>query len=222
MNRAIIFDWDGTLADTRRVIVTAFQKSLEKYGCIVSDDFIERRIGIGTKKTILEAFRDCNLRLKVFELEKVATEKIRIQSELTELVRLFDGAIELLENLHGEIGIALATMSNRKVVDKLLLEKDIAKYFDLVVCADEVGNPKPDPEIFLLSAKKLNVNPRDCIVIEDSIFGIKAAKKANMKCIAVTSGVYTRQELENAFPDIVIGSLNEKEKIIAFIFAEKY
>jgi len=221
MAKAVIFDLDGTLADTKRGVVQSFQKALREAGCVVNDEFIERRIGIGTKKTIIEAFRECHMRFDVLILEKVAREKIGIQVGLTESVSLFDGVTELLEALHGKMRIALATMSNRKVVDKLLLEKGIYRYFDVVISADEVVNPKPDPEVFLMSAKKMGVDSIDCVVVEDSVFGVKAAKEANMKCIAVSSGVYSGKELQEEHPDMVINSLSEKEKILGFIFSRK-
>ncbi len=93
MVEAVIFDWDGTLADTKKAVVQSFQKVLTEEECSVSDEFIERRMGIGTKKTIIEAFRKCNMRLDVSTLEKLASEKIRIQAGLTEIVSLFDGVI---------------------------------------------------------------------------------------------------------------------------------
>jgi len=218
MVKAVIFDWDGTLADTKKAVVKSFQKVLGEAGCGVSDEFIERLIGIGTKKTIIEAFRECHMRLDVSTLEKLAEEKIRIHAELADIVRLFDGATELLEALQGRIMIALATMSSRKVVDKLLPEKRVERYFDVVVTADDVVKPKPDPEIFLVSAAKLGVKPEDCVVVEDSIFGVRAAKAAGMRCIAVSSGVYSKEELEEENPDLMIDSLVEKDMVLNFIF----
>jgi HAD superfamily hydrolase (TIGR01509 family) len=218
MVKAVIFDWDGTLADTKRAVVQSFQKVLREAGCMVSDEFIERRMGIGTKKTIIEAFRECHMRLDVSTLENLAKEKIRIQAELADIVSLFDGAAELLENLQGRIKIALATMSSRKVVDKLLSEKKIGGYFDAVVSADEIFKPKPDPEVFLVSAARLGVKPEDCVVVEDSVFGVRAAKAAKMKCIAVSSGAYSREELQEENPDLMINSLVEKGRILHFIF----
>jgi len=216
--KAVIFDWDGTLADTKKAVVQSFQKVLGEAGCSVSDGFIERRMGIGTKKTIIEAFRECHMRLDVSTLEKLAKEKIRIQARLTYIVRLFDGVTELLEALHGRIQIALATMSSRKVVDKLLPEKRIEGYFDFVITADEIVNPKPNPEVFLVSAAKLGVKPEDCVVVEDSVFGVRAAKAAGMKCIAVSSGAYSREELGKEKPDIIVNALTEKETMLHFIF----
>ncbi|TET25363.1 MAG: HAD family phosphatase [Candidatus Bathyarchaeum sp.] len=219
MIKAVIFDWDGTLADTKKAVVQSFQKVLGEAGCVVSDEFIERRMGIGTKKTIEESFRECDMRFDDEMLENLAREKIKIQVSLTEIVDLFEGAAELLEELQGRAKIALATMSGRKVVDKILPEKRITTYFDVVVSADEIVNPKPDPEVFRVSAKKLGVDPKDCVVVEDSVFGVRAAKAAEMKCIAVPSGAYNIEELQEENPDLMINSLTEKERILDFIFS---
>lgn len=215
---AVIFDWDGTIADTKKAVIQSFQKVLTEAGCNVTDEFILRLMGIGTKKTIIEAFKECSKRLDVSTLEKLAKEKVIIQAELTDVVRFIDGAIELLELLHGKTKIALATMSSRRVVEKILSETKIKKYFDVVVTADEVNRPKPNPEIFLSAAKMLGVDQKDCVIIEDSIFGVRAAKKAKMKCIAVPSGVYNKKELEQEHPDLVVNSLVEKETVLQFIF----
>jgi beta-phosphoglucomutase len=218
MAKAVIFDWDGTLADTRKAVVQSFQRVLTEAGCNVSDEFIERRIGIGTKKTIIEAFRECNLRIDVSKLEKLAQEKISIQTELSNIVNLFTGVTELLEALKGKTKIGLATMSGRKVINRLLSEKKLEAYFEVVVSADDVKNPKPDPEVFLAAAKSLGVDPKDCIVVEDSVFGIRAAKAANMKVIAVATGVYNKQELGIEHPDMLIDSLIDIEKTLSFVF----
>jgi len=221
MIKAVIFDWDGTLADTSKAVVQSFQTVLTEAGCTVNDEFIMRRMGIGTKKTIIEAFRECQLKLNISMLKELSYEKVRIQAGLADSVSLFNGATELLEALQKKTKIALATMSGRKVVDKLLPAKKITAYFDVVVSADEVANPKPDPEVFLKAAKKLRVPQGDCVVIEDSVFGVRAAKAGNMKCIAVPSGAYTKEELEQEQPDLMIDSLLEKEKILGFIFSSK-
>jgi HAD superfamily hydrolase (TIGR01509 family) len=218
MFRTVIFDWDGTLADTKKAVIQSFQRVLTEAGCKVDDEFIVRRIGIGTKKTIIETFRECHKKLDVMTLEKLAKEKIRIQIELGNSVKLLDGAFDLLETLRGKSKIALATMSGRKVINKLLQDKRIKRYFEIVVSADDVSKPKPDPEVFNVSAIKLGVKPEDCVVIEDSVFGLKAAKAAKMRCIAVLSGAYSREELEKEQPDLIVNSLVEKKAILRFIF----
>ena len=218
MTKAVIFDWDGTLADTRKAVVQSFQTVLTKAGCKVSNEFLERLMGVGTKKTILEAFKQCNKRINVETLENLSKEKVRIQAELTDFVQVFDGVTELLDELKGKTKLAVATMSGRPVIDETLSKKKLESYFEAVISADDVTNPKPNPEVFFKTAKVLGVLPGDCVVIEDSIFGIKAAKLAKMKCIAVSSGVYTEQELLQESPDIVIDGVWEKDRILEFIF----
>jgi HAD superfamily hydrolase (TIGR01509 family) len=220
MFKAVIFDWDGTLADTKKAVVVSFRKVLAEVGCVVDDEFIERRIGTGTRKTLEDALEHCRIVLDYETLEKLVRRKVRLQAELSNIVDLFEGATALLDALHDRTKIALATMSSRKVIDKLLSEKRVEKYFDVVITADEVRKPKPDPGIFLLSATKLNVATRDCVTVEDSVFGVKAAREAGMKCIAIPSGAYTKDELKNEKPDLLVDSIAEKEKILGFIFEE--
>ena len=219
MIKAVIFDWDGTLADTRKAVVQSFQSVLTKAGCKVSKEFIERLMGVGTKKTILEAFRQCNKRINAETLDNLTKEKVRIQAELTNLIQVFDGVTELLDNLQTKTKLAVATMSGRQVIDITLAEKKLEEYFETVISADDINNPKPNPEIFLKTAKRLGVLPKDCVVVEDSIFGVKAAKDAKMKCIAVSSGVYSKQELQKEHPDIVVDGVWEKERILRFILS---
>lgn len=214
---AVIFDWDGTLADTKRIVVNSFQKVLKEIGCKVSDEFIARRIGIGTKNTFKEALKNLNITLDDETLDELVKKKIKIQIELTENVNLFEGAVDLLNSLHNRVKIALATMSNREVVNKLLSEKRVRKYFEVVITADEILQPKPNPEVFLECAKELKCLPEKCVVIEDSVFGVKAAKKAKMKCIAIPSGTYSIEELRDQNPDLIVNSINEKEKILNYI-----
>jgi len=110
-------------------------------------------------------------------------------------------------------------MSSRTVIDKLLREKKMSSYFDLVVTADDVERPKPDPEVFLKCARELKCQPEKCVVVEDSVFGVIAARKAKMKCVAVPSGSYSKEELEEEEPDLVVNSIKEKHVILEYILA---
>lgn len=214
---AVVFDWDGTLADTRFAVVTSFRRVLRGIGCNVHDEFVERRIGIGTKNTFIEALEAANIPFTDEAIKELVKKKVEMQIELTKTVNLFEGAVDLLNSLHGRMKIALASMSNRKVIDKLLNEKGVRKYFDVVVTADEVLQPKPNPEAFLECATRLRCPPEKCVVLEDSIFGVKAAKEAEMKCIAIATGAYSKKELEKENPDLIVNSIKEKEKILNFI-----
>ena len=109
---------------------------------------------------------------------------------------LFGGARELLEALQGKVKVGLASMNSRAVVMHMLQINGIADCFDVVLTVEAVSHSKPDPEIFLKTAEQLKAKPQACVVVEDSIFGVKAAKAGGMSCIAVTTGVYSAQELE--------------------------
>jgi len=213
----VIFDWDGTLADTRKVIVLAFQKVLSKTGCRVGDEFLERRIGIGARNMFREALKICGIQFDEKMIDKLLEEKTKIHLMLTPNVRLFDGTLNLLEALKPVVKMALATMSNREVIEKTLREKGIRDYFDLVITVDEVKNPKPDPEVFLKCAEIMRCKPEKCVVIEDSIFGVMAARRAGMKCIAIPSGFYSKSDLEKEKPDLIVDSIKEKDKILTYI-----
>lgn len=217
---AVILDWDGTLANTKFAVVTAFQTVLREMGCSVTDEFVERRIGIGTRRTLVEALETKNSPFTEEEIEELIKRKTKVQLKLTHTVSLFEGAVSLLESLESKAKVALASMSNRKIIDKLLNEKGIREYFQVVVTADEVIQPKPNPEAFLKCAIDLKCHPDKCVVVEDSIFGVKAARQAGMKCIAIPTGAYSREELEYEYPDLIVNSMEENETILDFILKQ--
>ncbi len=131
-------------------------------------------------------------------------------------MKLFPGAKELLETLQGKVKMGLASMNNRSVITNLVEAKCLEKYFDVILTADSVSHSKPDPEIFLKTASGLKVDPEKCVVFEDSIFGVKAAKSGKMGCVAVTTGVYSARELEVAKPDLIVKTLKDS-RILPFI-----
>ena len=217
MFEAVIFDWDGTLADTRQMVVASFQKALSEIHCTISDEFIERRIGVGAAETFREILRTSEICFDEALIKLLVEKKIQAEIDLSSKVKLFSGAVELLTSLHGKIKLALASMNNRAVIDHMLAVINVRRFFDVVLTVDEVHNSKPDPEIFLKSALKLDMRPEKCVVMEDSIFGVEAAKRAKMGCVAVLTGVYSREELEKANPDLIVNSLKERAAILSFV-----
>jgi len=218
MFEAVIFDWDGTLADTRQVVVSSFQKALSEVHCEISDEFIERRIGIGSAETFREILRSSKMSFDETLIKRLVEKKIQNEIEMSSDVKLFDGSLDLLEHLQGKVKLGLASMNDRDVINNLLKMTNTQRFFDTTLTADDVAEPKPNPEIFLKCALKLGAIPERCIVVEDSIFGVKAAKTAKMGCIAVLIGVYSRKELRKANPDLIVDSLKEKSKVLNFIF----
>ena len=217
MFEAVIFDWDGTLADTRKVIVVSFQKALKENNLEVSNQFIERRIGVGASEIFREILHAANRRVDENIVNQLVERKSKVQIDLASMVTLFDGGRELMETLQGRVKVGLASMNNRVVIMHLLQKNELADCFDKVLTVESVSHSKPDPEIFLKTAEHLKAKPQACVVFEDSIFGVKAAKSAGMGCIAVTTGVYNEEELGLERPDLVVESLRNHQ-ILPFIF----
>jgi HAD superfamily hydrolase (TIGR01509 family) len=186
----------------------------------VEAEFIERRIGTGGEQTIKEILQASKMPFDEALIKRLAARKVQAEIKMSDTVKLFPGALELLEALQGKAKVALASMNNRPVVDYLLNSLRIRDLFTVVVTVEEVCKFKPDPEIFLKTAAKLHSSPTDSVVLEDSIFGVQAAKAAGMSCIAVLTGVYLREELETANPGLIVDSLAEKQRILDFIFSE--
>ena len=217
MAEAAIFDWDGTLADTRQVVVASFQKALRSVDIKTSAEFIERRIGTGAAQTFQEILQQSGKPFNDELINSLLEKKIQAEVNLSGDVKLFDGAEELLQSLQGKVKVALASMNNQAVIDPILTAMNLRRFFNVVLTVEEVKKFKPDPEIFLKTARKLGVSPEECVVLEDSIFGVQAAKNAGMSCIGVLTGVYTRTELETAKPELTVDSLKQKDRILTLI-----
>jgi len=219
MFEAVIFDWDGTLGDTRQVIVVSFQKALSEIDITVSDRYIERRIGIGAAETFRNVLRSAKRPFDEKTIQRLIERKSEVEIELTDQVKLFPGAVALLDVLYGKKRMGLASMNNCSVISHLLKAKHLEKYFNVILGAESISHSKPDPEIFLKAADLLKAKPEKCVVVEDSVFGVEAAKSAKMSCIAVLTGVYTRLELEKEKPDLMVRSLVDK-RIPSFILQQ--
>jgi HAD superfamily hydrolase (TIGR01509 family) len=218
MFEAVIFDWDGTLADTKRVVVASFQKALREIHCKISDEFIEQLIGVGSAETFREILHTSKTGFDEALIKRLVEKKISNEIEMSGDVKLFDGSLQLLQSLRGKVKLGLASMNDRAVINHMLNTVDIKRFFAVVVTADDVVNPKPHPEIFLTCARKLKSSPEKCVAVEDSTFGVEAAKKAKMMCIAVRTGVHSREMLAKSNPDLIVDSFRSKHEILDFIF----
>ena len=216
MFEAAIFDWYGTLADTREVIVISFRRALFEVGCKVDDEFVERRMGIGAAETFREILRSKGILFDEKFIGRLVESKSRFEIELSGQVELFEGAIELLEALEGIVKVGLASMNNQSVITHMLRAMNLEKYFQKVLTAESITHSKPNPEIFLKTAKTLKASFEQCVVFEDSIFGVKAAKVGGMGCIAVTTGVYNKKELDAENPDLTVKNLKDP-RILPFV-----
>ncbi len=125
------------------------------------------------------------------EIERYANEKETIYREIyASEIKPINGLINLLNQLQNKhIMLAVATSANRDNVDFVLSKTHIQHYFHQVIDESYVSKGKPDPEIFLVCAEKLGVAPSECVVFEDSVFGVEAANRAGMKVIGLNTTV---------------------------------
>ncbi len=179
--KAVIFDMDGVLFDTERVYLESWIKVFKEYGYTMTKEMYIPLMGTG-RKNVKEVFKKTfgdNIPIEEMYLKK---DELLFKAIDNNEVPLKLGAIDILCYLKKEgYKIALATSAKRDRVTKQIKANNMNNMFNAIVCGDDVVNSKPDPEIFLKAAKKLDVNPENCVVIEDSLAGIKGANKGGMK-----------------------------------------
>lgn len=194
--KAVLFDMDGVIFDTERIYLEEWIEIFNKYGYKMTKEIYLPCMGTGRvhiKKRFRELFGE-DLPIEQMYIEKDA---MLFDAVNNGKIPIKMGAIEILDYLrNNNFKIALATSATK---ERLLMQLNSAKImdkFDVLVCRDDVKNLKPDPEIFLTAASKLNVKPEECIVIEDSEAGIEAAYNGNMTGLHVV-------DLKNADEDIL-------------------
>jgi HAD superfamily hydrolase (TIGR01509 family) len=218
MFNAVIFDWDGTLVDSHQIVVSSFQKALATSNHKMSKEFIRRLIGVGAAETFREILRVSKTCFDETQIENLVKKKVQNEIEMSNKIKPLKGAMELLSTLQGKVRVGLASMNNWEIINHIIKLKNMERFFNAIITADEIANSKPSPEIFLKCAKRLNCKPSECVVFEDSIFGVEAAKRAKMAVIAIPTGAYSKEELRKVKPELVVDSLQEKRKIFNFIF----
>lgn len=183
---AFIFDMDGTLVDNMRFHGQAWQQMLLENG-VVEDahEFLVKTAG-KTNREIIPAF------FPEADEEKLLALVLRKETLYRELFlphrKVVAGAVEFL-NAAKDLGIRMAVATAAPVENmKFILDGlDLRKFFDAVTTAEDVSHGKPHPEVFLKSAKKLGVDPKNSIVFEDALNGFDAASRAGAKSVAVTT-----------------------------------
>ena len=181
MNRdTVIFDMDGVIFDTERIYLDIWKKIYPKHGYEMTLEFYLTLIGRDRKtciKLLSDHFGNNFPGEKIFAECDEALKKAIDNGQ----VPMKTGALEIINYLKSnDYKIAIATSSPRHKLDMQLKIHSLQNIFDAIICADDVERSKPDPDIFLKAAKKLNKRPEQCIVIEDSPSGIIAAYSAQM------------------------------------------
>ncbi|RSN77581.1 bifunctional mannitol-1-phosphate dehydrogenase/phosphatase [Acinetobacter haemolyticus] len=171
-----IFDMDGTMFDTERLrFQTLKQASQELIGQEFSDDYLMQCLGLSAKTAEQLAQKIYGTEVPYQTIRKRADE-LELEFVRNQGVPIKKGLVQVLERLRKSgLRMAVATSSRRAIAEEYLINANVYKFFDLLVCGDEVEKGKPHPEIFLQAAEKINLKPEQCLMFEDSENGIRSA-----------------------------------------------
>jgi phosphoglycolate phosphatase len=217
MLKAIIFDFDGVIADAEPIHLRAFQSVLSEKGINLSQkDYYDKYLAFDDKTCFEAVLRDNGID---FDKALIGTLLSRKSGYYNKFIRenfiIFPGVLDFVKNVYGKYNLAIGSGALRHEIEFILECAGIRKEFDIIVSADDIENCKPNPEVFqkvlesinkLGSMKSKILYPNECLVIEDSIAGINAAHAAGMKCLAVTNS-YPYEKLSKA--DMIVRSLEE-------------
>ena len=204
-NLAVIWDMDGVIVDTGVHHRDAWTEAFRKRGVDFTEedfaatfgrrngDVIRRMLGKKTPGDLIQEISE----------EKEADYRRRAAESLTAL----PGVVALLEDLEvAGFRQAIATSAPLANVRQIMQSLQLDRYFDCVVTEKDVSRGKPSPEGFLLAARTLDIPPANCVVIEDAVAGVSAARRAGMRCVAVTTS-HPRRDLGQA--DLILDSLED-------------
>lgn len=213
--KAIIFDFNGVIVDDEPLHLELFRKVLLEEGLFLSDeDYHEKYLGYDDRACFIEALCD-NSRTPdaaddLFIQELIDRKAEYYRQAIQERMLLFPGVVDLVRRSAAEFPLAIASGALKSEIEWVLQQGEMREYFRVIVAAEDVSACKPDPEGYNKALEMLNaalateLQPHECLVIEDSVAGVEAAKAAGMRCLAVTNS-YKAEELQAA--DKVVNSL---------------
>ena len=213
MLSAVIFDLDGVLADSETWWSQIDAKLLADYGVTYHGEHHQNVVGISYRLAV-EFYK------KAFDLTALTEEMMRRRGEIaTEFfanrVGLFPGVKEVLEELRlMKLHLAVATSSVGTSARPFLNRHELTNFFEVIVTGEEVEHGKPAPDIYLCAAEKLGVSADACLVVEDALPGVAAAKAAKMRVAAIPDQRFVDPRKYEKEADYVLGSLQELPALI--------
>ncbi len=212
MLKAIIFDCDGVIADTEPIHMSAFQRVLSEEGITLrEEDYFARYLALDDRGCFRKAFAGRGDSLTDEALnEAVARKSAYVGPAMEADLKLLPGAAEFIELAARSYPLAVASGALRHEIELVLKFGGLRDCFRAIVSAEDVERSKPHPDPFIKACHLLNafsdtpIEPADCLVIEDSIHGIRAAHEAAMRCLAITNS-YPADRLAEA--DLIVDSL---------------
>lgn len=204
MIKGVIFDMDGVIVDSEPLHEECDKKVLKEYGIKITPEIFAEVKGLRDQ----EAFAYYTQRFNINEKPEVLMQKkMQLYKKLMKSrLKVYPGFKSLAKQCKQKFKVGLATSSSKESVSVILKEFDMKHLFDAIVTAEDVSLSKPYPEPYLKIAEKLHVKANQCLVIEDTIHGITAAKTAGAKCVAVTH-TFPKKRLQETSADHIVGSL---------------
>lgn len=209
--KGILFDMDGVLVDTEDLICRAAIEMFKEQGIEVQPHDFNPFVGKGENRYIGGVAEKYGIPL---DIEKAKARTYQLYEELArDNVKILPGVREFIRKCRNKgLKMAVATSADKIKMEINLREIGMpADYFDATVHGLELENKKPHPDIFLKAAEKIGVDPKECLVVEDSVGGVEAGKRAGAKVLALTT-TFTAQELQQA--DWICSSLAEAPEAV--------
>jgi len=205
---AVIFDMDGVIVNSEPFYREVESTLFKKLGLDISEEEHNTYQGVANKRIWEIIVRKHGIKKSVDELLEMTTAlEVPYFKNLPAIQAMPDVEVLIQYFQNNNLPIALATSSTPDIIEIVLKKTGLQKYFNIIVDSTMAASSKPDPDIFLLAAKMLGIQPKKCIVIEDSTNGIKAAKTAGMFCIAFAGPGSENQNQTEA--DFVINNFRE-------------
>lgn len=205
--KAFLFDMDGTLLDSEPFHFQAIKSVLkEELGITISDFELSDYIGLVYSEKLKIIFKKRGIKADCENISDLIVQKYKFLAK--DGIPLVSGAEDLLLNLKKrKLKLGLVSATWRNIVEDSLRQAGVLDYFDIVIGGNDVEKRKPDPECYFLAAKKLGLDAKECVVVEDSIHGVEAGKRAGMFTIAVPNGYIEKGDFSKA--DLIVKSLKD-------------
>lgn len=188
----VIFDMDGTLLDTQKVYIPAWEHAGNLQGIKGAGNCVKEICGMneeGWSKYLEEKYSTLNVAEFKNNVNKYFKENVNIQFK--------KGALELIDYLREkEVKVAVASGSDKETIKKYMNKLNSLDKFDVIVGGEEIQNGKPAPDIFFLTCERLGENADNCVIFEDSANGVRAAHNAGIKCIGIPDIAEFKQDVK--------------------------
>lgn len=212
MIKAIVFDFDGVLADSEPLHLRAYQQVLSRFGVTLTrDDYYANYLGyddegVFEKLTARYPSQLGDLRIRALIDEKTQVFDSTIEGSIASGDILYPGAVACVATVASRYPLGIASGALRHEIEAILHGANLARYFRFIVASGDTAEGKPAPDPYRRAAELHTLTPAECLAIEDSRWGIESAKSAGLACVAITT-TYSREHLTAA--DRIITSLDE-------------